>query len=117
MEFLKIDSVQILCWNEDVTLKTANLFESALQDLTEKESTKLIIDLQDTKYMNSAGLGLLVDAVMKARKDDKQIVVTNVNPLLMEIFNIVKIGSFIKIFASQNEAIEFMNKDGDDIGA
>lgn len=110
-------SIQITIWNEDVTLKTISQFEDALRKLNEAAANQLILDLQDVQYMNSAGLGIMVDAVMRARKDEKQVVLANVNETLMEIFNIVKIGTFINIFPTPNDAIEFYKSFGAEQGA
>ena len=107
MEFICNQSIKVLKWDEDITLKTIQSFEEYLKKLITDPENELVIDLSGVEYMNSAGLGLLVDSVMKARKDQKELVIAGVGETLTEIFNIVKIGTFIKLFSTEEEAIAF----------
>lgn len=107
MEIICNHSIKILKWKEDITLKTIKGFEEQLVVLINEPENKLMLDLSNVEYMNSAGLGVLVDSVMKARGKQKELVVAGVGETLFEIFNIVKIGTFIKLFSTEEEAITF----------
>lgn len=97
-------------WNQDVTLKTADLFREELQSLIQIEKKKLILSLKGVGYINSSGLGVIADAVMQARKQGKELVVANIQEPISEIFEIVKFGSFIHLFVTEEEAIQFFNQ-------
>lgn len=107
MEIIRNQSIKILTWETAVTLKTVRDFEDSLVKLINESENMLIVDLAKVEYMNSAGLGLLVDSVMKARKNQKELVIAGVNETLKEIFDIVKISTFIKLFRTEEEAISF----------
>ncbi|MGG7621923.1 STAS domain-containing protein [Bacillus coreaensis] len=97
-------------WNQDVTLKTADLFREELQSFILTEKKKLILSLKGVGYINSSGLGVIADAVMLARKQGKELVVANIQEPISEIFEIVKFGSFIHLFVTEEEAIQFFNQ-------
>ena len=113
MMIQNLESIAILKWNEEVTLKCINQFEHALRLLLGKNSEHLIINFEGTEYMNSAGIGVLVDTVMRARKDHRQVILSNVESILMEILEIVKLEKFIKIFPTLEEAMNYYKEDGD----
>lgn len=97
-------------WNQDVTLKTADLFREELQSFIQTEKKKLILSLKGVGYINSSGLGVIADAVMQARKQGKELVVANIQKPISEIFEIVKFGSFIHLFVTEEGAIQFFNQ-------
>jgi anti-sigma B factor antagonist len=72
----------------------------------------LILNLENTMYINSARLGGIAEGVMNARKNNKELVITKLSDSVKEIFSIVKFTSFMIIVDSEQEAIEYfrMNK-------
>ncbi len=97
-------------WNQDVTLNTADLFREELLAFIQSSNKKLILSLTGVAYINSAGLGVVADAVMQARKQGKELVVANIQGTISEIFEIVKFGSFIHLFATEEEATQFLKE-------
>ncbi|WP_391559424.1 STAS domain-containing protein [Robertmurraya sp.] len=97
-------------WNQDVTLKTTDFFREELQSFIQTDNNKLILSLKGVGYINSSGLGVIADAVMQARKQGKELVVANIQDPISEIFEIVKFGSFIHLFVTEEEATQFLNQ-------
>ncbi|RUL47895.1 MULTISPECIES: STAS domain-containing protein [Lysinibacillus] len=98
------ETIEIVSWDTDVTLKTIHVFEATLNALTNIDNDKIILKFIGVNYMNSAGLGVLVDTVLKVRRTAKQVVLVGVTEALMEIFSIVKITSIIQVFPTLEEA-------------
>lgn len=101
------ETIEIVSWDMDVTLKTIHVFEATLNSLTTIQNDKIILTFFGVNYMNSAGLGVLVDTVLKVRRTAKQVVLVGVTEALMEIFNIVKITSIIQVFPTLEEAYQY----------
>jgi len=97
-------------WNQDVTLSTADFFREELQSFIQTDNNKLILSLKGVGYINSSGLGVIADSVMQARKQGKELVVANIHEPISEIFEIVKFGSFIHLFVTEEEATQFFNQ-------
>lgn len=101
------DSIQVLRWKENITLKNVEQFRHTMKELIQQPQEYLILNLADTTYINSAGLGIIADSVMQARKDQKELVIAEINDAVQEIFSIVKFTSFMKTFSEESEAISF----------
>jgi anti-sigma B factor antagonist len=99
--------MDIYYWNKDITLKTADQFRAELQAFIQHEKDQLVLSLKGVEYINSSGLGVIADAVMQARKQEKELVVADIQDPISEIFEIVKFGSFIHLFATEEEAIQY----------
>lgn len=99
--------MDIFYWSKDITLKTAEQFREELHAFIQQEKDQLILSLKGVEYINSSGLGVIADAVMHARKQEKELVVADIQDPISEIFEIVKFGSFIHLFVSEEEATQY----------
>ncbi|MFC0476352.1 STAS domain-containing protein [Robertmurraya beringensis] len=89
---------------------TDHLVKDSIAIVVMRDETyeSVILSLKGVGYINSAGLGVIADAVMQARKQGKELVVANIQGPISEIFEIVKFGSFIHLFATEEEATHFL---------
>lgn len=108
------DFIEVLRWKENITLKNIEQFRDTMDQLVEDGHEFLILNLEQTNYINSAGLGIIADSVMHSRKNHKELVITGIEEAVREIFTIVKFTSFMKIFDSEQEAIDYFMVDRDE---
>ena len=101
------NAIQVLEWSENITLKNVEQFRQEVEKFVHDEGKQLILNLAHTNYINSAGLGIIAESVMQARKSQKELVIADIQQSVKDIFTIVKFTSFMKIFESEKEAIEF----------
>lgn len=101
------DNINILQWHDNVTLKNIDQFKQEVDNLLKTSSTKLILNIENLGYINSAGLGVIADGVMQARRNQQELVVCDIQQSIREIFDIVKFSSFIKLFNTEAEAMQF----------
>ena len=101
------DSIEVLEWSENITLKNVEQFRQAMNKLVNETKKQLILNLAGTNYINSAGLGIIADGAMDARRNQKELVITEIQPSVTEIFSIVKFTSFMKMFESEQEAVAY----------
>lgn len=111
MMFTTHEKVFHLNWMEDITLANIEEFRNAISRLIDSEATSLILNVKGVQYVNSAALGAIADAVMKARKNQKELVITETQQAVREIFDIVKFSSFIKFFESDEAAFRYFKMD------
>lgn len=100
------EKTYVLEWNENITLKNVELFRQEMNKLLNYNAKQLMLDLVETSYINSAGLGIIAESVIQARRNNKELVIANIQPSIHEIFSIVKFSTFIKLFESKEEAIQ-----------
>lgn len=103
------ETIQILRWSENITLKNVEHFREEMGKLVNDTKEQLILNLANTNYINSAGLGIIADSVMQARGNQKELVITDIQQSVQEIFSIVKFTSFMKVFKSEQEAVSYFN--------
>lgn len=103
------DDIQILQWGENITLQNVEHFRQIIYQLINHKSNYLILNLAGTNYINSAGLGVIVDAVMAARKNQKELILSDISQSVQEIFDIVKFSAIMKMMDSEEMAIEYFS--------
>ncbi|SFT49138.1 stage II sporulation protein AA (anti-sigma F factor antagonist) [Lishizhenia tianjinensis] len=72
-------------------------------------NNNFIIDLQELTHLNSSGLNTLLKCFTKLRSAGGELVLTQVNSHIENIFEISKLKSIFNICASTREALNFLN--------
>lgn len=77
---------------------TAPQFRQILLDTMEKTDGPLLyVDFKETGYVSSAGLRVLLEAQKLAKKKNIDMVLQNVKPIVMEVFDITGFSGFLNI--------------------
>ena len=86
---------------------TAKAFEDGLLPLLDGSpgGQKAVLDLSGVAYMSSAGLRVLTLAAKQCRKQQGNIVIAALQPLLQEVFRISRFDTVFTIFKSVPEAL------------
>ena len=66
---------------------------------------KLVFDLEDLLYINSAGIGRIADWYSKVSGESGAMFLSNLKPDIKEVFDLVGISNLIPFFDSNKEAI------------
>lgn len=77
-----------------------------LKTLVSGGALKLYVDFTKVEYIDSSGIGVLINTakLIRARKGD--IIVANPSDEIREIFKVINLGNFIKIYNSEVEALK-----------
>jgi anti-sigma B factor antagonist len=70
---------------------------------------KVVLDLSQVDYMSSAGLRVLTLAAKHCQKQQRDIVVASLQPLLQEVFRISRFDTLFKMFKTVQEALEMVS--------
>jgi anti-anti-sigma factor len=82
------------------------LFREHLHPLVRDRGTKLVLDLSESKRVNSMGLGRLVMLVANANTNASRVVLTGCSPFLSEVLRQSKLEEYFDVAASLSEAVE-----------
>ncbi len=66
---------------------------------------KLIVDMHDLDFIDSYGIGTLINTAKLIRSLDGEIVIINVSDRIENIFKPINLNRFIKIFNGEEEAV------------
>jgi anti-sigma B factor antagonist/stage II sporulation protein AA (anti-sigma F factor antagonist) len=88
---------------------TAKAFEYALLPHLEScsgEDKKAVLDLGGVAYMSSAGLRVLMLAAKQCRRQQGDLVIAALQPLLQEVFRISRFDTVFRVFDTVRAALE-----------
>jgi anti-sigma B factor antagonist len=71
---------------------------------------KVLLNLQDLKYINSSGLNIFINILTKARKSGGDVAICCVNKKINELLVITKLNSVFNVSNTTEEAIAVLNK-------
>ncbi len=78
---------------------------AALGKLTEKQTKKVLIDLQKVSYIDSSGLATFVELFQKLKRYGGKLILFNLNPSVRSVFEIAKLDSIFHLAGSEKEAL------------
>ncbi|TVQ02862.1 MAG: anti-sigma factor antagonist [Balneolaceae bacterium] len=84
----------------------ADYFKAELQKLIDAGKTKLIIDLQDVKFMNSSGLGILIGGLTTMRKIGGDIKLANADKRISSLLMVSQLNTVFDHHLSLDSAIK-----------
>ena len=77
---------------------TSPKFREVLLDALDKaDESTFYIDFENTGYVSSAGLRVLLEAQKFAKKKGIDMILKNVKPIVMEVFDITGFSGFLNI--------------------
>lgn len=77
----------------------------------EKGICNLVFDLKNLNYINSTGINMFMRTLTKARVNNGDLIFSNVNGTVSNLFKIAKLNEIYTIYTSQEEAVNhFKNK-------
>lgn len=87
-----------------------SLAEAQLNQLVVNQGVvKIIFDLTDVDFIDSAGLGFIVLLRGKLKDKGGQLRLANPNPRVLELFRLTHTDGFLEIDADTHESIDKMN--------
>ncbi len=69
---------------------------------------KIVFDFAELRYIDSAGIGKIINITKILRQQKGNVAISRVTDEILQILKLVKLDTFIKIFLSNEEAINFL---------
>lgn len=102
-----VDGAAIVVIGGAIDAKTVPGFQEQMDQLKDSGVTKFIIDMADIRYVNSTGLGYLVNLADNLEPQGGGIALVKVQPKVKIVFDMLGLNAFFKIYNNQKLAIEF----------
>ena len=97
----KHDEITILKLSGPLTISTMFGFQNELRAV---KADVLIIDMSETSYMDSAGLGLIMNSHVSAIDRGGKVLLAGVNERVTSLFVMTKVDAVLRSFPSVAEA-------------
>ncbi len=97
--------VEILRFEGDLSAVEMVKIKNRLTRLLKKNHKKLLLDMKLARRVELAGLGILVDRLMKVRANKGEIKLCNMRPEVEQTLRMIGISGLMESFHSEEEAI------------
>lgn len=97
--------VDVLQFQGDLNATEMTKMKSRVTRLLNKNHKKLLFDLKHARHVELAGLGILVDRLMKVRAQKGDIKLCNLHPEVEQTFRMIGVSDLMESFRSEEEAI------------
>jgi anti-anti-sigma factor len=95
------EGTTILVLQGPLTLQNSFDFQN---DLSQHKPPVLILDLTESPYMDSAGLGLLMNCYVSAEKNGRKVVLAGANHRIHALLEMTRVNLILKNYATAAEA-------------
>jgi anti-anti-sigma factor len=99
------DGVAVIDLVGDVDRRAEAALDVAWAEATRETPTAVVLNFQDTGYINSTGIALIVGLLAKARAHAIPIRAYGLTPHYQEIFEITRLADFLAINPDEDSAV------------
>lgn len=101
----KAGNVEILYLTGRLDAYAAADVEKKINTVTERTPVYLVVGMEKLEYISSSGLRVLLAALKKARKEQGDVRLTNLQPYVKEVFDIAGFTQLFKIYEKEDDAV------------
>lgn len=103
----KLDSgIEVLALAGSLTLgRDAQNFEWTVEELIKNQARRIVIDLTEISFVDSAGIGILVGCHGKVASTGGQLRLAGVAERVLNVFRITKVDSILHLDANVGESV------------
>ena len=82
----------------------------AIDGLIEQGRVKLVLNLREVSYIDSAGLGFLVSKYVSVHRRGGHMTLVGVSPRVAHVLAITRLSQVFEVFASEEEAVRAVER-------
>lgn len=101
-----LDKGAVVVVKGSIDAKTVIQFQRKLNSVIEDGTNQIIVDMEQVKYVNSTGLGYLINLADTVGGDSGSVVFANVQPKVKVVFDMLGLNAFFKMFNSRDQALK-----------
>ncbi|OQA57110.1 MAG: Anti-sigma-B factor antagonist [Candidatus Omnitrophica bacterium ADurb.Bin277] len=98
--------VEVLRFDGDLSVPSMIKMKGRMKRLLNRNHKRLLLDLSETKRVELAGVGLLVDRLRKVREQKGDIKLCNLRPEVERTFRLIGVNGLMESYPTQEEAIQ-----------
>jgi anti-sigma B factor antagonist len=106
MEITKLNNVVVIKLDELFDAVVAPQFKKQVNDLISSSCSRLVVDMQDCKLMDSSGCGALVASLRTVEKHSGDIRIARPSPQAKDLFELTRLHRIFEIFDDLDSAVK-----------
>lgn len=104
-EVTQHDGFTVVTLSGEVDMSHSPGVHQSLVEVLEKRPGRLVIDLTDVSYIDSSGVGILVDALRRMRATGGELALVAAAPRVLSVLQITKLDQFFEMYSTRDEAL------------
>lgn len=105
------EGIDIVHLKGRIIYESENYLKTEIEKLIEKEGKPLVLDLAELSYINSSGLGILINLLKRNKGMGGDLYLASPSKEIRELFRITSLDHVFKLFDDTESAISaFLNK-------
>jgi anti-sigma B factor antagonist len=105
------EATSVVAVRGEIDLFTAPELKSALGEAIEAGTTRIVVDLSDTTFLDSTALGVLIGTVKRLRARDGRLTIVNTDQNIAKTFEITGLDQIFTIRGSRDEALAALDEE------
>jgi anti-sigma B factor antagonist len=103
----RLDNTAILDITGDIDLAhSTEVRRMLLQEVREKRTPKVILNLQSVNYIDSSGVASLVEGLKASRDVGSRLILFGLSPIAHEVFQLSKLLNIFEIYETEDMALK-----------
>jgi anti-sigma B factor antagonist len=91
------DSQTVLTVTGDINMTTSPRMRAALIQAASEQPARLVVDLGGVTYIDSSGIATLVEALQRARREGRQLVLRGLRESIRAVFRLARLDEVFTI--------------------
>ena len=88
----------------DIDVTTSNVLRAKLFE-TLQQASRLALNMNGIRYIDSAGVATLVEAQMNAKKLEKELTMFALGTRVYDVFKLTRLLGFFRVFETEEQAV------------
>lgn len=97
--------VEVLRFDGDLNVPSMLKMKGLVNRLLNKNHKRLLLDMSETRRVDLAGVGMLVDRLRKVREQKGDIKLCSIRPEVEQTFRLIGVNGLMEAYTTQEEAI------------
>ena len=98
-------AISVIDIQGEINAFAENALMDAYTQATSAGSKSIILNFSGLDYMNSSGIGLLVTLLIRARRQNQQLLAFGLSQHYQQIFDLTRLNEAISIYSTEAEAL------------
>jgi anti-sigma B factor antagonist len=105
LESTRRGTASVLTLRGEIDVYTAPRLRQAIVDLVNGGATRVVVDMGKVDFLDSTGLGVLVEGLKRARSKDSDLAIVATQDKILKIFDITGLNKAFIIHRTLDEAV------------
>ena len=106
------NKVEIFELDGEVDFHSSPELREKLQVSVQKQADKILVSLKKVRYIDSSGLATFVEALQKIKRYNGLLVLSELAPAVLSVFEIAKLDGVFSLAHSEEEAQALLSRNG-----